>query len=233
MIQACLNGTRTREDHPAVPITPEEVARDAAACVAAGAASVHVHPRDADGRETLEVDDTVRALRAELDVEISVTTGAWIPGDRLAAIAAWRELPDVASVNVSEDGWRDVCEALLARGVHIELGLASVADAERFLDDPVWVHRVLVEVPQRDEDEAVAAAIEIDAMFPGYPRLWHGEEAATFAVVWEGGDRGRDVRIGLEDVLVRNPAEPMLVADNATLVADLHSMLFDPPARAA
>ena len=211
MIQACLNGTRSRQDHPAVPITPEEVARDAAACVAAGATSVHVHPRDAAGRETLAGDDTVRALRA-VDVEVSVTTGAWIPGDRIAAIAAWTDLPDVASVNVSEAGWRDVCEALLARGVHIELGLASVADGERFLDDPVWVHRILIEVPQRDEDQAVAAAAEIDAMFPGYPRLWHGEEEATFAVVAEGLRRGRDVRIGLEDVLAD---------DNPTLVARL------------
>ena len=208
MIQACLNGTRSREDHPAVPITPDDLARDAAACVAAGAASVHVHPRDAAGRETLAVDDAVRALRA-VDVEVSVTTGAWIPGDRLAAIAAWRELPDVASVNVSEDGWQDVCEALLARGVQTEIGLASVADAKAFAEDPVVVHRVLVEVPQRDDAAAVAEAAAIDALLPDYPRLWHGEEATTWAVVAAGLRRGRDVRIGLEDVLD---------ADNATLV---------------
>jgi uncharacterized protein (DUF849 family) len=200
VIQACLNGTRSREDHPAVPITPSELARDAAACVAAGAESVHVHPRDADGRETLAVDDAVRALRA-VDVEVSVSTGAWIPGDRLAAVAAWRDVPDVASVNVMEEGWRELCEALLERGVGIELGLASVEDAEAFIADPVYVHRVLVEVPQRDDEEALTAAATIDGELPGYPRLWHGEESATWAVVREGLRRGRDVRIGLEDVL--------------------------------
>jgi uncharacterized protein (DUF849 family) len=216
VIQACLNGTRSRQDHPAVPITPEEIARDAAACVEAGAESVHVHPRNADGRETLWVDDAVRALRA-VDVEVSVSTGAWIPGDRLAAIAAWGEVPDVASVNVSEEGWRDVCEALLARGVGVEIGLASLDDADAFIADPVYVHRVLIEVPQRDPEEALEAAATIDGELPGYPRLWHGEEAATWAVVAEGLRRGRDVRIGLEDVL--DDDNPTLVRTVVALAA--------------
>jgi uncharacterized protein (DUF849 family) len=214
MIQACLNGTRSRNDHPAVPITPEELASDAAACVAAGASSVHVHPRDDDGRETFDVGAAVRALRS-VDVEVSVSTGAWIPGDRLAAIAAWdvHERPDVASVNVMEGGWRDVCEALFEIGVHIEIGLTSVEDAEAFSDDPVWVHRVLIEVPERDERVAIAAASAIDAEFPGYPRLWHGVDETTWAVVREGLRRGRDVRIGLEDVLVPGKTNADLVRD--------------------
>jgi uncharacterized protein (DUF849 family) len=43
-LQACLNGGRTREDHPAVPQTPRELAADAIAVRDAGAFSVHVHP---------------------------------------------------------------------------------------------------------------------------------------------------------------------------------------------
>ncbi|MFC7735049.1 3-keto-5-aminohexanoate cleavage protein [Roseomonas sp. GCM10028921] len=45
-LQACLNGARAPDFHPALPLTPEAVARDAA-CVAAGAVSLHLHLRDA------------------------------------------------------------------------------------------------------------------------------------------------------------------------------------------
>ena len=37
---------------PHLPLTPDEIAADAAAAVAAGASIVHLHVRDADGRPT-------------------------------------------------------------------------------------------------------------------------------------------------------------------------------------
>ena len=40
----------TRADSPHVPVTRDEVAADVRRCVDAGAAIVHVHPRDAEGR---------------------------------------------------------------------------------------------------------------------------------------------------------------------------------------
>ena len=39
LVQAALNGRTTRNDHPAVPVTAEQVVRDAIAVVAAGAAA--------------------------------------------------------------------------------------------------------------------------------------------------------------------------------------------------
>ncbi|GAB3881798.1 hypothetical protein GCM10029964_038490 [Kibdelosporangium lantanae] len=44
MIKACLNGSRTRDEHPAVPYTPDELVAEAVESVAAGASAVHVHP---------------------------------------------------------------------------------------------------------------------------------------------------------------------------------------------
>jgi len=67
LLQAALNGDRTRDDHPAVPLSASELARDAAACVAAGAGAFHIHPRDDEGRETLDatvVDAVVGEVRA-------------------------------------------------------------------------------------------------------------------------------------------------------------------------
>jgi uncharacterized protein (DUF849 family) len=48
MLQAALNGPFTKTEHPALPVSVQELARDAAACVAAGAREIHLHPRDSD-----------------------------------------------------------------------------------------------------------------------------------------------------------------------------------------
>src|ERR1700756_1066993 len=66
-VKACLNGGRTREEHGAVPLTPSELAADAAAVRRAGAFAVHIHPRDARGVQTLAAaacDAAVAAIRA-------------------------------------------------------------------------------------------------------------------------------------------------------------------------
>src|SRR5262245_11239259 len=108
MIQCCLNGRHSRDEHPNIPVTPEQVVREGSAAVATGAQSLHVHPRGSDGTETLEgepVAAAIRALRGACPgIDISVTTGFWITGDasrRRQLIAAWSELPDAASVNIS------------------------------------------------------------------------------------------------------------------------------------
>ena len=53
LIQACLNGGTTRAEHPAVPLTPAELAAEARAAAAAGAQAFHLHPRDPSGAQTL------------------------------------------------------------------------------------------------------------------------------------------------------------------------------------
>src|SRR5262249_25262204 len=139
VLQAALNGARTKRDHPAVPVTADELARDAAACVRAGAACVHLHPRDAHGRETLDpaiVDAVAEAVRAPGGAPVGVSTGAWIEPDlerRVELIRAWRA-PDFASVNLSEAGASQVLEALIEAGVGIEAGLAGADDVGRLLE---------------------------------------------------------------------------------------------------
>ncbi len=50
------------------------------------------------------------------------------------------------------------------------------------------------------------------------PRLWHGEEEATWDVLVAAAQHGRDVRIGLEDVLTHVPPETRAASGNAELV---------------
>ena len=94
---------------------------------------IHLHVRGAGGRESLapaDVDTTNAALRAAVPgTLIGISTGAWIEGDddrRLAYMADWRELPDYASVNLSEPGAPAVIERLRRLGVGIEAGLAQL-----------------------------------------------------------------------------------------------------------
>jgi uncharacterized protein (DUF849 family) len=227
LLQAALNGPHTRADHPAVPESADELARDAAACVAAGAASIHMHPRDAAGRESLEasvVDDVVERVRAACGVPVGVSTGAWIEPDlrrRLALIAAWRA-SDFASVNVSEDGAADVMAALLDAGVGIEAGVWSVADAERLAATGLGARltRILVEPVDLPVAGAGAAMGEIHAALDRLgldaPRLQHGDGDATWVLVEDAVQRGLDTRIGLEDTL-RGPGGEV-TEGNAELV---------------
>jgi uncharacterized protein (DUF849 family) len=100
LLIAAINGKRTRNEHPAVPLTPSQ---QAALAVAAGAGAIHVHPRDAHGRESLaayELAAALDAIRAACPpTPIGVSTGAWIVShveQRLAFIGAWEILPDFA-----------------------------------------------------------------------------------------------------------------------------------------
>jgi uncharacterized protein (DUF849 family) len=63
MVQAALNGTRTRADHHAIPLTPVEQATEVRASVAAGGSDSY--PRaDVDGHESLANADVAQAVDA-------------------------------------------------------------------------------------------------------------------------------------------------------------------------
>jgi uncharacterized protein (DUF849 family) len=84
-LTACLNGGRTRMEHAAVPVTAADLARDAAKAVAAGATDVHIHPRDASGKETfgrVQHAAAVSAVREAVPgVRVGVTTIATVERD--------------------------------------------------------------------------------------------------------------------------------------------------------
>jgi uncharacterized protein (DUF849 family) len=210
LIKACLNGNREPGAHPALPLTPEELAADGAAAIAAGAQALHIHPRGPDGRESLAaVDEAVRAVRAAVPgVPIGVSTGAWMEPDvdaRAAAVRAWRE-PDMASVNLSEEGHVEVMAALVEAGVGIEAGLWRVDDVQALAISGYAgrLVRVLVEPREPDAAAAIATAHAIhaaldDAAIPG-PRVQHGFGPPTWEVVRRAKELGHGWRIGLEDV---------------------------------
>jgi uncharacterized protein (DUF849 family) len=233
-IKACLNGQRSAADHPAVPVTPSQLAGAAAAAVAAGAEAVHVHPRDSAGEQSLRAEDVgaaVAAIRAACPATpVGVTTGLWAAADARARqhqVAAWAELndrqrPDFASVNLSEEGWRQLAETLAAAGIRPEAGIWSVSDADAlagYQPRGTWL-RILVEVMGVSSAQAGPAADLILGRLGQagleLPVVVHGEDEGCWPLIAHAGGLGLAVRIGLEDVLTGPAGQP--VADNAELV---------------
>ncbi|WP_274630148.1 3-keto-5-aminohexanoate cleavage protein [Arvimicrobium flavum] len=228
IVQACLNGARASDFHPRLPLTADALARDGASCVAAGAAELHVHARAADGTESLEaVNPTMLAIRSACPgTLVGVSTGAWIENDEKRtrdAIGGWKELPDYASVNLSEADAPAIMDLLRRRGIGVEAGLASVDDAERLvrLPDHAQVLRILIEVDEQDlvlaREVADGIAAVLDRAALRRPILLHGSDATVWPFVELARQRRWSTRVGLEDG--KDLADGTPASGNEALVA--------------
>ena len=236
-LQAALNGDR---EHPAVPRTPEELAVEARAAVDAGARSLHLHPYDERGRQTLAAEpcaDALRAVRAACPgVPISLSTSAAIEPDprrRRTLIAAWTDLPDLVTANQGEEGILELCEHLLARGIGIEAGLLSLADAHGFVASGIapWCARAMVEPLDPDPEDAVAHAQAIEQALAegrvGLEQVHHGDGIASWAVNRRAAARGHGIRTGLEDTPVL--PDGRTASGNGELIAAAAALLTQLP----
>lgn len=214
MLQGCLNGARPVDAHPALPVTPHELARDARMMGRYGVTSVHIHPRAQDGTETLapmDVGDAVAAVRAAVvGIEIGVPAARWVQPDwqdRVQAVLAWGRLgvgmPDVVSVNVHDMGWREVCAAAKSVGMDIELGVWTIGDAVTLRQAGLPPGTIRLVAEPTEPGMAVDEAIRIMRTLgqPGVPVLVHGEDAGAWPVFDYAMEHRLDARIGLEDTL--------------------------------
>jgi uncharacterized protein (DUF849 family) len=227
LIQAAINGSRARTEHPALPVSPIEQAEESLAAVAAGARAIHVHVRDGAGRESLAAEDVAAALRAIRaacpGVPVGVSTGAWIVRDevlRHALVEAWNVLPDYVSVNVHEDGAEALMSAMLDRGVGIEAGVWDAQGARTLVAGGLAAEclRLLLE-PAGGRGDVLANLLEMESALARVdgPRLLHGAGPSTWPMIELAARRGYDTRIGLEDSLTLPDGSP--APGNAALVA--------------
>jgi uncharacterized protein (DUF849 family) len=235
LLQAALNGDR---DHPAVPHTPEELAAEARAAVDAGARVLHLHPYDADGRQTFDADACAAAIRAVGAacpwIPISLSTSAEIEADperRRALVAGWTELPELVTANQGEEGIVDLCALLVERGVGIEAGLLSLGDAHAFIASGIADRcvRAMVEPLGENADAALAEAEAIEEALSeagiGLEQVHHGDGLASWAVNRRGAARGHGIRTGLEDTPVL--PDGSLASGNGELVAAAAAILAE------
>lgn len=235
MIKACLNGARSLDAHARLSNVPATIAREARLAVDAGAEALHVHPKDAAGRDSLDPLDVERYVLAVREscpgVPVGITTGAWAvpePSARVYAISCWNIKPDFASLNWHEEGADAIAETLLNLGVGIEAGLWHKQGVQAWQASP-WRHRCLRalielgDLPDGEDAEWVreqaSGLIEaVAATAPGMPLLLHGEEGSTWPALDFALELGLDTRVGLEDTL-RLP-DGTLAPGNAELVKE-------------
>jgi uncharacterized protein (DUF849 family) len=212
LLKAAINGKRSRNEHPAIPINPNQQAHQAAIAVEAGAGAIHVHPRDRNGHESLARGDlaaALHAIRAECPTTpVGVSTGAWmVPNldDRIALIAGWNVMPDFAAVNFHEPGALEVFRVLADHGIAVEAGIWNLDAARLFCQSDLASRclRILIE-PAQEPGDAKVRFEEIEAVLQGIecPRLLHGFEASAWEFIALAAGRGYGTRVGFEDTLV-------------------------------
>ena len=235
-----------RADIPQLPTTPEEIAAEAAACQAAGAAMIHLHVRDEAHAPTLDlprVREVVAAVREASSLVVQLSTGGSVQDPMPARLAVLDAQPDSCSltlgtVNFGDDvfmnPWGFVVELFRDtrdRGVVPEFevfDLGQLATLRRLLDReglPAGgkVHVDLVMGVPGGMPGTTDTLVACVAAMPEAVTSWSatGIGRAHLPVLAASLSAGGHLRVGMEDTVVwgRGPDGPVPVAGNADLVA--------------
>jgi 3-keto-5-aminohexanoate cleavage enzyme len=236
----------TRQDNPALPHTPAEIAADVLACAEAGASVAHLHVREEDGTPSARAElfsETIALIRERSDVVTMVSTGGavWMPmADRMAGIGVAPDMAGVetGSMNFGEEPF--VTVPADARKVVERTGELSIAlEAEMFdVGHVVQAVRMVErgELPRPLRANLVfgvpggidASPEALDAMLRPLPTGAHWSVTAVgrhqrrlLALSVLRGAGG--IRVGFEDgVYLRRG---VLAADNAELVLDVAELV--------
>ncbi len=107
---AAVGAELTREQQQNLPLTPEELARDAAECEQAGASIYHLHVRDRDGRPTMDVDAFRRAKEAiggATNLIVQFTSGGAVHDEEEDRIGPLGLRPEMASLTTGTVNFGD------------------------------------------------------------------------------------------------------------------------------
>jgi uncharacterized protein (DUF849 family) len=241
IVAAAPNGARkTKADHPALPMTADEVARAAAACHEAGAAMIHLHVRDRIGKHLLDAEAyrvATAAIRREAgdDIVVQITTesvGIYLPGYQMAMVREVR--PEACSLAIREivpnrSTERDAAAFfawLEAEGVQPQYILYTPEEVRRFADlrsrgvvppAPPFVLYVL----GRYSSGQVAEPLDLAPFLAVAERDWHWSVCAfgpkEGAVALAAAVLGGHGRVGFENNLWLGDGS--VAPDNAALVA--------------
>lgn len=233
-------GRRTKADHPAIPLTPAELARTAAECRAAGASMIHVHVRKPDGTHLLDADAyraAISAIRAEVGeaMVVQITSealGIYTPAEQIAVVRAVR--PEAASLALRELAPNEAAEvdfcALLswmkAENVAPQIILYEPAEAERLAAMMARGAIPLADIPvlyvlgRYTKDQTSTPADLLPFLAPGQPRFRHWSVCAfgrhEAACVTAACLLGGHARVGFENNLLM--PDGTVASSNADLV---------------
>jgi 3-oxoadipate:acetyl-CoA acetyltransferase len=217
-----------RADNPAVPITPEEIARDARRCFAAGARVFHIHARQPDQEPTYRRDvfaDILRRLKQTTpEAIVCVTTSGRVHKlfeERSDALELGGDLkPDLASLTLGSmnfprqasvndpDMIRRLAKRMAERGIVPELevfdfGMIDYAHylIGRGVLEPPFVFNLIL----GSLGTSAASGLNLAMMVERLPRgsFWSagGIGRFQFSMNVLGAALGGHVRTGVEDNL--------------------------------
>lgn len=236
LIAAAPNGAhKTRADHPRLPLTPAQLARDAEQCRRAGAAMLHLHVRDENARHSLHPKHYARAIaaiRGAVGDEMLVQTTTESAGkfslreqmDSVTATApeafslALREFfPDGEAGAADEVG--EFLAAQHARGGWMQFILYQPAEVKKFFSlrgrglIPGGVHSFLFVINRRPDPAKLADFRRALNATGEKNHRWMAcaFDAAEHPTAKQAITAGGDVRVGFEN--------NHQAADNAALVA--------------
>ncbi len=229
----------TREQHPAIPYTPQEIAAEVTESAAAGAAVAHLHVREPDGTPSGRVElftETIDRIRSGADILTMVSTGGavWMSiEDRATGLDAGPDLSGVetGSLNFGDEEFvttRPQSLAIVKRareaGIALEVEafeVGHVVQAVRMLEDgelpdPLCVNLVFG-VPGGIDASPEALAAMLRPLPP--ETHWtvtcigrHQQRMLSLALLNGAGG----IRVGFEDALYLSRGQ--LAASNAELV---------------
>ena len=231
----------TKEDNPALPVTPEEIAASARDAYEAGAAVVHVHLRDADQRPTADLDAarrTIGLIEESCPALIQLSTGVGV-GVELEERSKLVEVrPAMATLNVCSmtfgnnefsnppDGVRRLAYRMGELGVKPELELydgghlerALALHAEGLLQEPLQFSLVMGVLGGMAATPANLVAL-IDRIPKG--SVWQviGIGRHNLPMTAIGLAMGGNARTGMEDTLLVRRGQP--ATGNGELTARL------------
>jgi uncharacterized protein (DUF849 family) len=234
-------GRRTKADHPALPMTPHELAATAAACLEAGASMIHAHVRDPDGGHLLDADAyraAIAAIRAAVGdrLVIQITSealGIYSPVEQMAVVRQVR--PEAVSLALREllpddsheAGFGELLAWLRREKIVPQIILYTPEEAVKlatlkerglipFEDIPV-----LYVLGRYSAGQKSSPGDLLPFLSPGMPRFRHWSVCAfgarETACVTAGALLGGHIRVGFENNLFLPDGSP--ARDNAELVA--------------
>lgn len=235
----------TKDQNPALPVTPKEIAQTVKRCSEKGITTVHIHARDESGAPTWEkkyFEDIIMRVRSEApSVLINVTTSGrnWSDLEKRADVLSLDEdtKPDIASLTPSSLNFlsgasvnapetvRALSKIMLDRGIIPELEIfdvgminaAKVLVRENLLTTPLLANLFLGNV-----FSAQATPGHLSQMIADLPEgtIWSGAGIGAFnldayALALASGG---GVRAGLEDGLTLRRSGVREQASNEELV---------------
>ena len=247
LVAVAPNGARkSKADHPQIPLSAKELATTAKNCLAAGAAMIHLHVRNADGSHSLSAERYTEAI-AEIKkstkdgILIQVTSeavGIYTADEQFAMIHKLQ--PSAVSIglreikNLGESIINKHFEAMRDAKTHPQLILYNEADLTLYKD---WLKRkvipgtaypILLVIGKKMADPGFDNSFLIPDFIDALPASsWmicaFGE--SEFETAKLAASLGGHIRVGFENNSVL--ADGSIASDNAELIAQTTSYLIE------